>query len=205
MVSGYGDGALIDLYRLTIERFRQDTILYELFEERLEAIEDHFRALLGDDYGRSGKNVYELIERDLSPEGRAIMERARGRLLARLRKDTAVVLHARGRGDPLASLRDLFDDHSSFLNRVLLYLLYRCGAFTLALGELDDAKREHGVPDEHVVRRYGPATLDAISGLFSDVAVVGGRLAVMADARDQPATRRWPLGAFPHHLPEVHA
>src|SRR5258708_5764514 len=40
VVSGYGDGALVDVCRLTIERFRQDTIVYELFGTSLEAAED---------------------------------------------------------------------------------------------------------------------------------------------------------------------
>ena len=34
VVSGYGDGALVDLCRLSIARFRQDSVLYELFGKR---------------------------------------------------------------------------------------------------------------------------------------------------------------------------
>ena len=41
LVSGFGDGALIDLCRLTIEQYRQDTILYELFSGNLEKVETH--------------------------------------------------------------------------------------------------------------------------------------------------------------------
>jgi hypothetical protein len=37
-----GDGALVDLCRLTIERFRQDTIVYELFGNDLEEVESRF-------------------------------------------------------------------------------------------------------------------------------------------------------------------
>ena len=43
LVSGSGDGALVDVCRLTIERFRQDTILYELFGKKLEATEEQLR------------------------------------------------------------------------------------------------------------------------------------------------------------------
>jgi hypothetical protein len=39
VVSGFGDGALVDLCRLTIERFRQDTIIYELFGHEVEQTE----------------------------------------------------------------------------------------------------------------------------------------------------------------------
>jgi hypothetical protein len=39
LISGFGDGALVDLCRLTIERFRQDSIVYELFPSNLEQVE----------------------------------------------------------------------------------------------------------------------------------------------------------------------
>ena len=40
VVSGFGDGALVDLFRLTIERFRQDTVLSEAFPNKLEELEE---------------------------------------------------------------------------------------------------------------------------------------------------------------------
>ncbi|MDX8450805.1 hypothetical protein [Mesorhizobium captivum] len=59
LISGFGDGALVDLCRLTVERYRQDTILYELFGDELDSVEEVFRndlSKIGDD-----ANMYELL------------------------------------------------------------------------------------------------------------------------------------------------
>lgn len=198
LLSGFGDGALVDLCRLTIERFRQDTILYELFGTDLEKLEDGLRALLNNDYGRTDRNVYDIMESNLPSEIRDIVLEAIKRLRKRLRKDTVVVLHASGKNGENKSLRALFDPHSSFLNRTLLYLLYRCGGFVLSLGGLEEAKREFAVRDDRVVRRYGANTLGAIKALFSDPEAVSNKLDAMKTVGRQVAARRWPLGAFPH-------
>jgi hypothetical protein len=198
LLSGFGDGALIDLCRLSVERFRQDTILYELFGANLEKLEHGLRSLLGNDFGRTNLNAYDIMEHNLPPEIQNLIEAARKRLLERLRKDTIVVLHASGRNGENTSLRNLFGPDSSFLNRTLLYLLYRCGGFVLSLGGLDEAKREFTVQDDKVVRRYGANTLAALRALFSDPEVVSDKLNDMKAAGRQVAKRRWPLGAFPH-------
>ncbi|MBB5693534.1 hypothetical protein [Muricoccus pecuniae] len=198
LVSGFGDGALVDLCRLTVERFRQDTILYELFGHELEIFEDELRGHLGEDFGRSAQNVYDIMQCKLSPASQELMRAARQNLLQRLRKDTIVILHASGRDGTNTSLRDLFDPHSSVLNRTLLYLLYQCGGFVLSLGELDDAVREYAVRDDKVVKRYGADTLQAVKRLFSDPDIVSARLDDMKANAGQIAERRWPLGAFPH-------
>ncbi|WP_174278266.1 FAD-dependent oxidoreductase [Sphingomonas bacterium] len=196
VISGLGDGALVDLCRLTIERFRQDTILYELFEDGLEAFEDDLRTLLDDDFGRTRRNVHDLFERDLPLSASAALDLARERLRGRLRKDTHVVLHARGR-DNNKSIRDLFDGHSSFLNRMLLYLLYRCGGFVLSLRELAATTAEFAVPPERVVVRHGASTIASINALFSDPLVISEPVQRIKDDKLQAARRGWPLGAFP--------
>lgn len=197
LVSGFGDGALVDLCRLTMERFRQDTVLYELFDPNLEKFEAELRDLLHGDFGRSRVNVQDLLAHRLSPVGQRVLEVAQERLLARLRKDTHVILHASGR-QGVTSIKELLGPHSSFLNRVLLFLLYRCGAFTLALGEFEAAKREFDVPDANVLTRHGTATADAIKALFSCYAPVKNGLLELERTRAQTARRLWPLGAFPY-------
>ncbi|WP_430912164.1 FAD-dependent oxidoreductase [Methylobacterium sp. sgz302541] len=190
LVSGYGDGALVDLCRLTIERFRQDTVLYELFEPNLEELEQELRTRLGGDFGRSAVNARDLLTA-ASPRCREIMEKAECRLRSRLRKDTHVILHASGNSG-VTSIGHLFAAHSSFLNRTLLWLLYRCGAFTLALGTLEEATREFQVPGRNVLARHGADTARAVKRIFSDITAVD-----LGSVHNQPATRRWPLGAFP--------
>lgn len=195
MISGFGDGALVDLCRLTIERFRQDAILYELFEDRLEAVEGELRSLIGADFGRTALNVHDMFDGAPAPLSDAL-EHARDRLRARLRKDTHVVLHASGRNGGRTSLRDLFDGHSSFLNRTLLYLLYRCGGFVLSLRDLGITAKEFSVPPERTIVRYGADTIGSIEALFTDPGVISGRVKKIKDDGLQAAIRRWPLGAF---------
>lgn len=197
LVSGFGDGALVDLCRLTIERFRQDTILYELFEHDLEQIEKQLRASLGDDFGRTSKNVYETIESLPNPFPQ-IMEKARRNLLIRLRKDTFVVLHAGGKEGNTVSLKTLFGPHSSFLNRTLLYLLYKCGGFVLSLGRLDEAVRDSKVSEKNIIKRHGADSLRAICTLFNDQSFIEPKLREMKESGQQAARRHWPLGSFPY-------
>ena len=197
VISGFGDGALIDLCRLTIERFRQDTILHEIFATDLEPLEDCLRNLLGDDLGRTTCNVHDLLTHDLPAAYRSCIDGAVKLLRQRLRKDTHVVLHARGRGE-ITSLRDLFDDHSSFLNRTMLYLLYRCGAFVLSLETLESTVAEFRVPPDAVVKRHGAKTAEGLLALFSEPSSIEVKLDKMKTDRLQAARRAWPLGAFPN-------
>lgn len=196
LLSGFGDGALVDLCRLTIERYRQDTILYELFGTDLELLEGGLRDLLAGDYGRTALNVHDLLAGDLPTACRPCIETAVTLLRQRLRKDTHVVLQARGT-DGIRSLRELFDGHSSFLNRMMLYLLYKCGAFVLSLGTLEATVEEFRVSADAVITRYGARTVEGLLALFSDPGAVEARLNEMKAGGLQVAKRVWPLGAFP--------
>ncbi|RWF58945.1 MAG: FAD-dependent oxidoreductase [Mesorhizobium sp.] len=198
LVSGFGDGALVDLCRLTIERFRQDTILYELFEDGLEPLEEELRTLLDGDFGRTAANAHELFEQRLSIQARNWLDAGRERLGKRIRKDTHVVLHASGERRENKSLKDLFGPHSSFLNRTLLYLLYRCGGFVLSLDSMKATTREYQVLPDAIVTRYGAKTVEAIVELFSDPSLVSERIKEMKSDGLQVAQRKWPLGAFPN-------
>jgi FAD dependent oxidoreductase len=62
LVSGQGDGAMIDLLRLRISQYRQDRILEELFrgkEGLLEAIKEHYETYSGD-FHKSG--LFDALE-----------------------------------------------------------------------------------------------------------------------------------------------
>ena len=143
---------MIDLFRLRISHFRQDRILAELFSDA-EGLVARLRQ-----------------EQEAAPEGagfeqfRAIWEdralavhttQVQKRLRDRLRQDTAVLLQVRR-----ASFTNLFvDKRVSFQNRLLAYLLYRCGAFTPVVAttdaQLNKLAKEHGVPPERIVVRHG--------------------------------------------------
>lgn len=90
LVSGYGDGALIDVCRLTIERFRQDTILYELFGSDLEKTEDALRQSL------SGLASHTNLLDFFGQIEETLLKAPKASLRNRLRKDSAVTLHIAG-------------------------------------------------------------------------------------------------------------
>ncbi|MBR0749141.1 FAD-dependent oxidoreductase [Bradyrhizobium japonicum] len=193
LVSGFGDGALVDLCRLTVERFRQDTILYELFETDLEAVEAYYAAAI-DQIG-STANVFELFKQ--SEE--AMLLRAKERLRNRLRKDTQVTLHLRGRKNEATTFPYIFGPYNSFLHRLLIYLLYRCGALALEFGDLESAVIRRRVDVHSVLCRYGAKTIEHLASLFVNAETVTHRFEEMKEKQLQLPERLWLPGAFPHY------
>ena len=191
LVSGYGDGALVDLCRLTIERFRQDTIVNELFDPELERVEGS----LSEELRRVGENanVFELLR---TAENNGLLRPARDRLRDRIRKDTRVVLHVRGRNAEVRDLPHIFGRHSSFLHRLITYLLFRCGAFGLDFSPLSEAVERHQVAPSQVLCRYGANTLQHLRMLFIDPDLVASRLAEIKDKQQQVARWLWAPGVF---------
>ena len=195
LISGFGDGALVDLCRLTIERFRQDSIVYELFPSNLVEVE----GCLSDELSSRGGdvNVFELLER---VERNGLLDSAKKELRERIRKDTEVTLHLRGANGEIKIFEQIFGRNSSFLNRLLTYLLYRSGAFALEFSELEKAVARHDVPALHVLCRYGARTIDQLSELFSDFSLVEPKLAKLKERQGQHPSRQWAPGVFRHYL-----
>ncbi|MDF1501324.1 hypothetical protein PYV61_00160 [Roseisolibacter sp. H3M3-2] len=194
VVSGYGDGALVDLCRLTIERFRQDRILYELFGHNPEPIEE----MLGPAAAKAlaGENVFDLLR---AMED-SVLKGARDELRKRIRKDTRVFLHIRGGGKPgNTSLPDVFGDTSSFANRLLLFLLYRCGAFIPRFDELQSIVDDHSLPSANVICRYGPSAMAHLATVFTDEAAFADRFREMKELRSQSVYLQSAPGVFPDY------
>jgi hypothetical protein len=151
IVSGAGDGALIDLCRLRIANFRQDRILAELFAGRTDLLKQlRTTRHLRDD------GLIEIPKFWLDQNLKRDTDKVLDRLRERLRQDTTVLLRVlRPR------FSELFDNQQvSFQNRLLAYLLYRCGAFTLVVGEKNNSDlkplaKEHSVADERIIIRHG--------------------------------------------------
>lgn len=164
IVSGSGDGAMIDLFRLRISHFRQDRILAELFAGRVDLLE-RLRAIQhslpeGSTFDALGEVWDDAVLEASTAE-------VQGRLRASLRQDTNVLLRVRR-----PSFASLFDGKRvSFQNRLLAFLLYRCGAFTPVVAETeDDLERladEHGVPDERIIVRHGTRTQAGLTEVLS--------------------------------------
>ncbi len=157
LVSGQGDGAMIDLLRLRISQYRQDRILEELFQAK-PALLKSLRDLRSDvESGAVRDGLFERFE--------AIATHADSReewgllevdLKRRLRRDTEVVLHLLPEVRNLAGLFAPGRRRMSFQNALLVYLLYRCGGFAPSCDNETNLRKRLGIRDEHVVRRHGP-------------------------------------------------
>lgn len=165
IVSGSGDGAMIDLFRLRISHFRQDRILAELFSGQSELL-TRLRGI--QDSAPSGTGFEELraVWEDGSLKDAA--DEVQNRLRNRLRQDTTVLLRVRR-----PSFANLFvDKRVSFQNRLLAYLLYRSGAFTPVTAARDaDLRRlakEHGVPEQRIIIRHGTEKVANLKDVLSE-------------------------------------
>lgn len=196
LVSGYGDGAIVDLCRLAIGRFRQDRILDELFGDRLVEAEKELLPLARQDL--TGRAFYDAL--DCALGNGTLGTKLHDELAKRIRRDTKVILQASGSGSPANSgFHQLMLPTTSFANRVLLYLLHQIGAFELTFDMLEAAVARYGVPTKNVICRHGPATLDTIRSVFVDPSSISGRLQELARTQAQVTTRLWDAGCFPPH------
>ncbi|WP_156330056.1 NAD(P)-binding protein [Bosea vaviloviae] len=194
IVSGQGDGAMIDLLRIRVSQFRQDRILDELFPERAPLL-GRLRKLR-DMNGAAQFEALEKLWRDPSPSGLRVVGDA---LAMRLRRDTEAVLHLKVR-----RMADLFGSASlriSFQNKLLVYLLYKCGGFVPSDHDLDRLKREHNVEDRRVIRRHGTnarADLAAVlsDGLSASLREKGEDVTAGKFPGEQPSTIEWQGGFF---------
>lgn len=189
LVSGFGDGALIDICRLAIEGFRQDTILYELFGDELEEVERRLRA------NRSALSI-GTFNYLLSIES-SVLASAKARLRKRLRKDTNLTVHFSGPDGSNNSLTAVFDAASSFQNRMLLFMLYRCGVFGVRFGPLETAITECGASRESIICRYGSDVMKHVLGLFADPDNIVSPAANLKKMQAQIGSRLWIPGTFP--------
>lgn len=195
VVSGHGDGGVVDLCRLTIERFRQDTILAELLGNHLDEVEKELRRIIGPIGGRLPGNVKKTLDYASAPLAE-YLSTATTRLRSRLRKDVRVVLHVKPEDGEDWSVDHLFENKSSFLNRFLLYLLYDAGAFAISLEPIAEFGKRQSIPKSHIVQRYGTGSYAHVLGLFSDHTKVAKRLAKMKDSDNQLSDELWLPGFF---------
>ncbi|MEV6643686.1 FAD-dependent oxidoreductase [Amycolatopsis sp. NPDC051371] len=153
IVSGAGDGAMIDLFRLRIAQFRQDRILAELFEGRSPLLE-RLRSIARR-ADRDVENVFQMLNDlwDPSQDLNYLTDAVTKDLASRLRRDTRVILHVRP-----SRFADLFErNRVSFQNRLLAFLLYKAGGFHPSSEDIETLAAEHDVPAARIIRRHGPS------------------------------------------------
>lgn len=205
LVSGQGDGALIDLFRLRISQYRQDRILEEMFAgasdlvTALRTIKAEFEL----DTGAAG--LFESFDQlfgeaaldepaasDTATQARSVLKR----LARRLRRDTDAVLQLRVR--ELAELLKPTTSRTSFQNSLLTYLLYRVGGFAPSAETEKTLLARYGIAADQIVRRHGTKRLPQLQRLLSQSLFdeIEGRNPGMAGFAMQPPDALWPGGYF---------
>jgi hypothetical protein len=96
----------------------------------------------------------------------------------------------------MKSFSRIFEPRSSFLNRLMIFLLYKCGAFSISLMNLETAVREHGVPATNVLCRHGADPLSNLGAMFIDFNRVKKRLTEMQELQAQEPRPLWRPGTF---------
>jgi hypothetical protein len=191
-ISGYGDGALVDLCRLAVERFRQDRILDELFGERIEVVEKG----ISEDLAALGapSNWYSVLA-DLE---KTHLAGAINKIRHRLRGDTNIVMHLGGKDDANSTIEDAFSGKASFANRMMFYLLFRCGAFTPVFSDFAAWQEKYSIENDHVIWRHGANADSHVAGLFADPDSAANSIQSFKGSRlPQRPDRYYPFGFFP--------
>lgn len=193
LVSGQGDGAMIDLLRLRISQYRQDRILEELFHDKNNLVEA-LRSLKRST--RSGGSTVSLFSRfDKLRTGRATKDewvKLIQEVYPRLRRDTDVVLRLKPEIKNLSTLFQLGKRRISFQNALLVFILYECGGFAPSSEEEVLLCDRLGIRAEQVVRRHGPNRREQFK---RSLAKQLDKL-VREKALRQPAEVHWPGGYF---------
>ncbi len=193
LISGYGDGALVDLCRLVISRFRQDSIVYELFPNDIETMEVKLLKLKHDIISNP-KQAFDLLE-DAFDGPLADVPKL---FQQRFRNDTRVVMHLSGKtSNPKRSIADLFSGDASFLNKLALFALYKSGGFIPYFGSIDNAVNEYGIAKGRVLIRHGTQPTDVLRGLFTDEAAIDKGVCRLRAKPVQTPERCWVPGIFP--------
>lgn len=133
LISGLGDGALVDLQRLKIESFRQGRIVRELFADHPQLV----KCIRDSSVFANPTTFTELMD---ELDGKGFCDAVDKLLEDRLREDTLVTLH--GRKQSFADA--IKNSQASLLNRFMAYRLYRLEAFSYQPGTLGDTSEVDG-------------------------------------------------------------
>lgn len=197
LLSGQGDGAMIDLMRIRISQFRQDRILEELFGDKpalVAELRTLRQAFLQDEKGLFDR--FEELLADTSPHSEALTEVV-ARLGRRLRRDTDVVLQLLVRN--VAELLEPTNSRMSFQNALLVFLLYRCGGFAPSTEKKQALRARFSIDADSVVERHGVRPLDQLRRMIPEnmVGIIEQRRKNDPQTFGvQRATPMWPGGYF---------
>jgi ABC-type uncharacterized transport system substrate-binding protein len=198
LVSGCGDGGLVDAFRLTIENFRHATLLEDLRAfgaSELDSVATTVCGIETEAMRQPLQNVEKFIQEQYA--SLRIPNHLVREIRKRVRKDTHVTLNNRGTSP--------YDPSASALNRFILALLLRANklhyqpseAHIVPEGTVYRATFAAGGPPrefDHVVIRHGPTgqVLDWCL-LPEEKARLKTRQGVFPDVTREP---HWPEGFF---------
>lgn len=199
LISGQGDGALIDLVRVRLSQYRQDRILEEVFIGKnnvLRRLSDVKRKVSDDRSISLFKEfddifLYDDLCADESAEVQNLIAR-------RLRRDTDAILKIRV--PDIATLLRADTSGISFQNALLTYLLYRVGGFAPSCDEEKVLVEKYSIPDDFVVRRHGTDRLNQLKRVWPglDIENIEKRFTSENELSKQVSSIKWPGGYFDH-------
>lgn len=181
LVSGTGDGGLVDLLRVRIQGFRQDTIIEELFGPRpnaVMALRELHNSFVADRLQQAAlfASMSEVLEESLLEE---ITKEVRDRL----RKDTVATLQVRIGEGCATTASSIFGQGASFLHNFLTFLLYRAGGFALRFGALETYDLE---AFDKLVIRHGTLRREVLEAVFCGA----DRMQLILDQKEQEESDR---------------
>lgn len=155
IVSGLGDGAISDLLRLTTKHFRPDRVILEMHQ--LQSLKGTLRIIKD----KSKIKGFDLIGELLSASSRRGIEGCEWKDLidnfgALKRGDTKVFLYHKSFEGFSAAFNA---SPASFFNKLMLFILYRKGAFQYVDGSVTDDINafcvRNNIPGENIILRHG--------------------------------------------------
>ena len=199
LISGQGDGALIDLVRVRLSQYRQDRILEEVFfgknnvMQRLSDVKRNAAANRSISLFKEFDEIflYDEICASESAEVQNLITR-------RLRRDTDAIL--RIRVPDIATLLRADTSRISFQNALLTYLLYRVGGFAPSCEDENVIAEKYSIPDDFIVRRHGTDRISQLKRVCPslDTEEIEDRLTSEDELSEQVSSVRWPGGYFDH-------
>lgn len=155
IVSGLGDGAISDLLRLTTKHFRPDRVTAEM--RQLQDLSSTLRSIKNKSAGQDFDLIGELLS---SSQKKGVLGQAWRELISNFgalkRQDTKVFLHYHRQIGFSAAFNE---SKASFFNKLMLFVLYRNGAFQYVddsvASDIVEFAARNNVPKENVILRRG--------------------------------------------------
>ena len=197
LISGQGDGALIDLVRVRLSQYRQDRILEEVFFGKhniMRRLSDVKRKVSTNRSISLFKEFDEIFLHDETCADEST--EVQNLMFRRLRRDTDAILKIRV--PDVATLLRADTSRISFQNALLTYLLYRVGGFAPSCDEEKAIVEKYSIPDDFVVRRHGTDRLNQLRRICPSLNTdeIKKRFTTKLELSEQVSRISWPGGYF---------